>query len=162
MTRCVSAKISPFSIVQRQEYLWPMAMPCLGYYPYKRQKIGDNFVDDLYLLYTIRMQDENLRIKCVLILDGLLILIFRGGASEAASGGRMGGGLMCWGGESHNCEYKITNLVPKYSRLRLIGSLWFQSILTRLSGKIGVAPIKRSKLILFLWFCSWPSDPINR
>ena len=23
-------------------------------------------------------------------------------------------------------------------------------------------PIKRSELILFLWFCSWPSDPINR
>ena len=27
---------------------------------------------------------------------------------------------------------------------------------------LGVAPIKRSELILFLWFCSWPSDPINR
>ena len=23
-------------------------------------------------------------------------------------------------------------------------------------------PIKRSELILFLWFCSWPSDPIKR
>ena len=22
-------------------------------------------------------------------------------------------------------------------------------------------PIKRSELILFLWFCSWPSDPIT-
>ena len=22
-------------------------------------------------------------------------------------------------------------------------------------------PIKRSELILFLWFCSWPSDPIK-
>ena len=27
---------------------------------------------------------------------------------------------------------------------------------------LGVDPIKRSELILFLWFCSWPSDPINR
>ena len=27
---------------------------------------------------------------------------------------------------------------------------------------LGVGPIKRSELILFLWFCSWPSDPINR
>ena len=26
---------------------------------------------------------------------------------------------------------------------------------------LGVEPIKRSELILFLWFCSWPSDPIN-
>ena len=27
---------------------------------------------------------------------------------------------------------------------------------------LGVDPIKRGELILFLWFCSWPSDPINR
>ena len=27
---------------------------------------------------------------------------------------------------------------------------------------LGVDPIKRSELILFLWFCPWPSDPINR
>ena len=27
---------------------------------------------------------------------------------------------------------------------------------------LGVDPIKRSELILFLWFRSWPSDPINR
>ena len=27
---------------------------------------------------------------------------------------------------------------------------------------LGVGPIKRSELILFLWFCSRPSDPINR
>ena len=27
---------------------------------------------------------------------------------------------------------------------------------------LAVGPIKRSELILFLWFCSWPSDPIKR
>ena len=27
---------------------------------------------------------------------------------------------------------------------------------------LGVDPIKRSELTLFLWFRSWPSDPINR
>ena len=27
---------------------------------------------------------------------------------------------------------------------------------------LGVDPIKRSELILFLWFCSWTSDPIKR
>ena len=27
---------------------------------------------------------------------------------------------------------------------------------------LGVDPIKRSELMLFLWFCSWPSDSIKR
>ena len=31
-----------------------------------------------------------------------------------------------------------------------------------INRNLGVTPIKRSELILFLWFCSWPSDPINR
>ena len=35
-------------------------------------------------------------------------------AQQPRGGGRMGGGLMCWGGEPHNCKYKITNSVPKY------------------------------------------------
>ena len=27
---------------------------------------------------------------------------------------------------------------------------------------LGVVPINQSELILFLWFCSWPSNPIKR
>ena len=57
----------------------------------------------------------------------------------------------------------VSENFDQIKRSELIQFLWFCSWPSdQIKRNLGVGRIKQNELILFLWFCSWPSDQIKR